>query len=244
MPKILIVDDDESLCWLLKNLFEDVGYHVDLAESIAVAKHFTEQFTYDAMILDWDLGDGAGTNLLKQLRSKGFSTPCIMLTGRRDEASCEFGLVEAGADDYLTKPFSSVELKARIQAVTRRRGAFHGDRINAGELTLSRPSATVSYGNNSANLHKHEFLILELLMKNQGEFFTAESMLARLWSSESEVSLDNVRVQMSRLRKKLRQIEAEEFLETERGLGYRLVLQKDAGKATNGPESFELDPET
>ncbi|MBY0552354.1 MAG: response regulator transcription factor [Candidatus Obscuribacterales bacterium] len=239
MPKILIVDDDESLCWLLKNLFEDVGYHVDLADSIAAARLFTQQFTYDAMILDWDLGDGAGTNLLKQLRITGFSTPCLMLTGRRDEASCEFGLVEAGADDYLTKPFSSVELKARIQALTRRRGAFHGDRLSAGNLTLSRPSATVSYGDRSANLHKHEFLILELLMKNPGEFFTAESMLARLWSSESEVSLDNVRVQMSRLRKKLREIAAEALLETERGLGYRLVLQTDAAKAGDVLESFE-----
>ncbi len=225
MPKILVVDDDQSLCWLLKNLFEDSGYHVDVAYNATEAKLFIDQFAYDAMILDWDLGTSAGTNLLKHLRATGFNTPCLMLTGRRDELSCEYGLLEAGADDYVTKPFSGVELRARIQAIMRRTRSFCGEELKVGNLILTRPTATISLGGGSVPLHKHEFLVLELLMKYPGEFFTAESMLSRLWSSEAEVSLDNVRMHISKLRKKLRVIMADDLLETERGMGYRITAQ-------------------
>lgn len=223
MSKLLIVDDDQSLCWLLKNLFEDADYNVDLAHEVDSTRQFVEQFAYEAIILDWDLGGSSGTNFLKHLRATGFKTPCLMLTGRRDELSCEYGLLEAGADDYLTKPFSPIELKARIKAIIRRGTKNSGDQLIVGDLILSLPCATVSHGTESAALHRHEFLILELLMKHPGEFFTSESLLARLWSSDAEVSLDNVRMHISKLRKKLRIIGSEELLETERGLGYRIA---------------------
>jgi two-component system, OmpR family, response regulator len=222
MPKLLIVDDDQSLCWLLNNMFSDADYHVDVAHDVVSARQFIEQFTYDAVILDWELGAESGPNLLKHLRATGFSTPCLILTGRRDDASCEYGLLNAGADDYLKKPFSSVELKARIQTIMRRGRVIAGQELRVGDLVLSRGSATVSLAEKSVALHKHEFLVLELLMKHPGEFFTAESLLSRLWNSESEVSLDNVRMQVSKLRKKLRQLTEADLLETERGLGYRI----------------------
>lgn len=224
MPKILVVDDDQSLCWILKNLFEDINYHVDVAHDVVAAKQYIEQFVYDALILDWELGEGvSGTSMLKHLRAKGFSTPCLMLTGRRDESSCEYGLLEAGADDYLTKPFSSIELKARVHTIMRRGKTIIGDEVQVGDLSLTRSTSTLSYGDQSVTLHRHEFLVLDLLMRHPGEFYTAEAMLARLWSSDSEVSLDNVRMHVSKVRKKLRTVNVEHVLETERGLGYRIV---------------------
>jgi DNA-binding response OmpR family regulator len=219
MPKLLVVDDDKSLCEMLKVILGE-SYTIDLAHDAEDGRLHLEQYGYDLIIMDWELGGTTGASLLKHLRATGCSTPCLMLTGRADNHSLEYGLVEAGADDYLTKPFSAIELRARLTALLRRQGTYVQENIDVGGVVLDRSAKVISRGDHSVGLHKHEFLILELLLKNAGVFFTAEQLLSRIWNSESTVSIDNVRMHVSNLRKKLKSIDAEDYLKSERGLGY------------------------
>lgn len=224
MSKLLVVDDDPNVCGMLQDILQTKGYSVDIANDTSEAASFIKLYGYEAVILDWQLGGQSGAAYLKGLRASGFTTPVIMLTARKDEQSCVYGLEEAGADDYLTKPFSPAELLARLKAIQRRPGRLVTDRVSAGDLHLDRAGKQLRLHDKSIQLHKQEAAIIELLMKHPGELFSTDVLLARLWPSEAAVCQENVRVQISNLRRKLRQIGAEDYLTTVHRLGYKMCV--------------------
>ncbi len=233
MAKLLIVDDDENVCGMLQEILQTKGYTVDTAHSIQDANQYIEMYGYDLLILDWQLGRDSGALFLKALRAKNFSTPVIMLTARKDEQSCVYGLEEAGADDYLTKPFSASELLARIKSLQRRPGRYMNEIVSVGQLQLNLLNKELNCAGQTLQLHKQEAAILELLMKHPDELFSADCILSRLWPSDSTVSLDNVRVQVSNLRGKLKQLGATDYVKTVHRLGYKLSIPTTPENACN-----------
>lgn len=226
MSKLLVVEDDAEVAGILQEVLVSKGFEVDVAHDTKSAKQFLDGYGYELMILDWQLGADSGATFLKGLRAQGLTTPVIMLTARGDTDSCIFGLEEAGADDYMTKPYSAAELVARIKTIQRRAPKFKDDVLTLGGLSLNRINREISLNSSTVELKKHEAAILELLMKHPDEPFSGDAMLSRLWPSETTVSLENVRVHISNLRAKLKQIGADDYVQTVYGLGYKLNAPK------------------
>ncbi|MBX9667729.1 MAG: response regulator transcription factor [Candidatus Obscuribacterales bacterium] len=221
MTKILIVDDDVSLCASITQTLADYGYVVDQTHSAVDAKALLDGFTYDIILLDWMMPEMTGIEFLSNLRLAGNPTPVIMLTGMNSTEHKEGGL-DSGADDYLTKPFQIRELVARIRAVLRRPQAMKDASITLSGITIDTRCSAVRIGQEEIKVTRQEFLLLEYLMLNPNQAFSHEFLVERAWSSLSESSPDTVRVHMSRLRKKLGKVCP---IETVHGIGYKFVTQ-------------------
>lgn len=157
---------------------------------------------YDLIILDWMMPGQPGIEFLAKFRAAGVQTPVLMLTGMNTTQNKADGL-ETGADDYLTKPFDTRELVARVRALLRRPQALEGAQIAIGKICLDTRSTRVTCNGQDIALTRQEYLLLEFLMRNRDQVFSAETLVSRAWSTLSESSPDTVRVHMSRLRKKL-----------------------------------------
>jgi DNA-binding response OmpR family regulator len=222
MAKILLVEDDLSVSYLVqfqlehdRHLVESVRFGLDALAQLEIVN-------FELLIIDWMLPDISGVSVCRQFREKGGYTPILMLTGRsavEDKATA----LDAGADDYLVKPFHPLELQARVRALVRRASFPRGKVVKVQDVELNEVTCQVKRAGKLIELRPKEFALLEFLMKHPNQSFTAEAILLRLWKTDSETSVETVRTHIKRLRSKLGDNEENPLIRTTRHLGYRFV---------------------
>lgn len=221
MAKILVVEDDPDIGESVRKSLEAERYNVDLANSISAAKAYLIAFSYDLLILDWELPDGDGVALCKEERKKGASTPILLLTARSDASDVELGL-DTGADDYVPKPFESRALLARVRALLRRPATITGTVLRVANLEFDTVSLRVRRGARAIDLQPNELAVLEFLMRNPNVVFSTRQLMARCWPSDREIGEEAVYTCVRRLRKKLSLPDEPQLITTLHGSGYRL----------------------
>lgn len=222
MAKILIVDDDAVLGLNISDFLQSSGHKCDISCDADEADGMLEKFQYDLVILDWELPDGTGINILKKFRQRGGITPILMLTGRASIEDKEAGL-EAGADDYLTKPFHMKELAARARALMRRPAVLPNDELKIANLVMKPGERLVLLNNEEIKLRPIEFAVLEFLMRNPGKLFKPEKIIDRVWESTTEVSVHAVYSCIKRLKQSLDRGNEESILKNVPGQGYGII---------------------
>ncbi len=219
--RILLVEDElrmaQALCELLRQEKDEVDHFADGLEGLEAI----ETGIYDVVILDVMLPHMNGFEIVKRARQKGIHTPILMLTAKSEVDDKVMGL-DCGADDYLTKPFATKELLARIRALTRRQTGDIDGLLHFGDITLNTHTLTLSCNENSVKLSEKEFHILEYLIANQGQILTREQLALKIWGYDSEAEYNNVEVYISFTRRKLRFVNAKTEIKAIRGIGYEL----------------------
>ncbi|ALG28023.1 MULTISPECIES: response regulator transcription factor [Glutamicibacter] len=226
MTRILIVEDEESLSDPLSFLLEREGFEVRIAEDGLVAVTEFERHGADLVLLDLMLPGQPGTEVIRQIRLNS-QVPVIMLTAKDSEIDKVVGL-ELGADDYVTKPYSSRELLARIRAVLRRQGEGEeliSNVVTAGPVRMDVERHMVSVDNTEVSMPLKEFELLEMLLRNAGRVLTRGQLIDRVWGSDYVGDTKTLDVHVKRLRSKIEPDPATpEHLVTVRGLGYKFVV--------------------
>ena len=224
MTRILIVEDEESLSDPLSYLLEREGFEVRVADDGIVAVSEFERHGADLVLLDLMLPGQPGTEVIRQIRLNS-QVPVIMLTAKDSEIDKVVGL-ELGADDYVTKPYSSRELLARIRAVLRRQGESEelvSNVVTAGPVRMDVERHIVSVNNAEVAMPLKEFELLEMLLRNAGRVLTRGQLIDRVWGSDYVGDTKTLDVHVKRLRAKLEPDPATpKYLTTVRGLGYKL----------------------
>lgn len=221
--RILVVDDDSTTALLLRRLLEEDGFAVDVADTGESARVLAMVHGYDAIVLDLILPDGNGLALLQELRRAGKDTPVIVLTGTADRATTVRAL-DAGADDYLTKPIVFDEFRARIRALVRRGGARRTEQLALGNLVLNRLTREVLVAGQALRLTAREFSFLEHFLLHAGEVVTRTELIEKVMDMSHDPGTNVIDVNVARLRKKLVQATANVALVTRRGVGFVLEL--------------------
>ena len=218
---ILIAEDERGLADALAQILRQERYVVDVVYNGTDALAYVTGAHYDAFVCDVMLPGKNGFDLVREARASGVSTPIIMLTARTATMDKVTGL-DAGADDYMTKPFQPVELLARLRALTRRQGEVVMDTLSFGDLSLNLSSSDLSCdGGEPVHLSFKEFEVLRLLMSNARVTVSKETIIARVWGSESAEE-NSVEAYISFLRKKLKFLGSKVQIVTQRMMGYRL----------------------
>jgi len=222
MAKVLLVEDDEEIAFSIRDWLSAEQHIVDIVHNGTEGLDLMSNFHYDLVVLDINLPDMNGIEVCSTYRNNGGNACVLMLTGNDRIVDKEHGL-DAGADDYLTKPFHPRELSARLRALMRRsqRGGKASATLEIRGIELDPAAKRVSRDGVEIQLLPKEFALLEFLMRHQGEVFSQEALLERVWSSESEVSPDTVRVHIRRLRQKLG-FEGDTLIKTLHRQGYLL----------------------
>lgn len=221
-PRILVVEDEPAIAELIAVNLRHAGFDPVLAEDGAAAQQVLDDSLPDAILLDWMLPGQSGIALARRWRqaSRTKAIPILMLTARGDEVDRVAGL-DAGADDYISKPFSTQEMLARIRAVLRRRAPeLVKDAVSLGELTLDAATHRVSYKGQELRLGPTEFKLLHYFMKHAERVHSRSALLDRVWGDQVYIEERTVDVHVKRLRESLG--EAGRMIETVRGAGYRL----------------------
>lgn len=221
--RILLVEDDISLAEALTEALTDQLYVVDLVKDGESAWNQVKASTYDLILLDVVIPKLDGMSLCQRLRSQGYTSPIMMLTAR-DTSTDKVNGLDAGADDYVVKPFDLQELLARIRALLRRGSSISTPILVWGSLRLNPCTYEVSYENQLLQLTPKEYSLLELLLRNGRRVLSRSVIIESLWSSENSPEEETVKAHIKSLRHKLRASAApENFIETVHGLGYRLM---------------------
>lgn len=223
--RLLIAEDDPKLLKTLKHIFESNKYMVDGVGDGQDALIYAETQEYDGLVLDIMMPGLNGMEVLKRLRSQGISTPALFLTAKTEIYQRVEGL-DAGADDYLPKPFATSELLARVRAMLRRKDNFVPDLLTVGDLSLNRSTYELLYHGETSSLSGREFQIMEILMQRSGFVVTTDVFLSHVWGWNSEVDISVVWVHISNIRKKLNQLKAPVEIRFIRGAGYVLEVGK------------------
>ena len=221
MPKVLLADDDKELVSALTKYLHDQGWIIETAYCGRDALQLLETFNFEVIILDWQLGDMSGVELCKQFRRNGGKTPVIMLTGLSEIERRVEGL-NAGADDYLTKPFEVRELVARLNSLLRRPGLYVTSKLEAQGVSLEVETRIVSDGTLSVKLSPRETALLEYLLRHQNRNFSSSYLRDSFWPLDSEGSEDTVRTCMRTLRQKLTKIGKGDLIKTDLQSGYKI----------------------
>ena len=221
--KILVIDDDPLIIEFVRRGLAEDGYTVDAATTGSEGLLCARMSSYDAVILDVGLPDTSGLSVSHEMRREGDATPILMLTARSGTDNLVQGL-DAGADDYLTKPFELRELRARLRAITRRGGATRTEEVVIGELSLNRLNHEVSVGRQPLRLTPKEYRLLEYFMLHAGEVVSRTELLEKVWEIDFDPQSNIVDVHVARLRSKLTRSPAAPQLETVRGFGFRLAV--------------------
>lgn len=220
--RILIVEDDIQIADMLTEALTNRQYVVDVAQDGEEAWHYAQTLEYDLVLLDITLPRLNGIRLCQQLRDRHFSLPVLMLTARDTIDDKIIGL-DAGADDYMVKPFDLRELMARIRALLRRGSTGSTPVLSWGSLQLDPNTYEVFYANQLLRLTPKEYALLELLVSNGRRVLSRPGIIERIWSLEEPPTEETVKSHIKTLRQKLRDAGADEdFIETVHGLGYRL----------------------
>ena len=223
--RILMVEDEIELAEAVKNLLEQQQHAVDLAHDGEDGLDLALTDIYDLIILDIMLPKRDGLEILREVRSAGLTVPIILLTARTTVTDKVNGL-DAGADDYLPKPFESVELLARIRAIGRRnRQVLDSATLSYGDVAFMEQDLTMHGRDKHFKLTKKEAHLLEMLIKARGNTVPKEMILDRLWGFSDGAVDNNVEVYVSFLRKKMRSLEVKTIIKTIHGIGYRLESQ-------------------
>ena len=218
--RLLLIEDEERLADALAFILRKQNYGVDLAFDGETGQEMAECDAYDLILLDRMLPRKEGLAVLKDLRRQGIITPVLLLTAK-DTISDRVEGLDAGADDYLVKPFATEELLARIRALARRpTQQLLSEKLQVGEVLLDPSHSEVMIGETTIKLTLKEASLLELLMRNSGQVITKEQILNRVWGVDSDVEMGNVEIYIHYLRKKLKTKTVQ--IETVRGLGYSL----------------------
>ncbi len=202
------------------------NYIVDAVYDGEEAMDYIMSDTYDGVILDVMMPKMSGIEVLSAMRRKGIGTPVLLLTAKGEVSDKVEGL-NAGADDYLSKPFAMPELIARVGALVRRSGEIIPDDMRVGNVTLNRSSYELSTQNGSIRLSKKEYLMMEMLMKSKDRPVSTEGFMTRIWGYDSEAEVNVVWVYISYLRKKLAALDADIQISALRGRGYVLEAVKN-----------------
>ncbi|MDZ4102616.1 MAG: response regulator transcription factor [Hydrogenophaga sp.] len=216
--RILLVEDDPTLRAQLRTGLHEAGYAVDEADNGRDAHFLGETEAFDAVVLDLGLPVLDGLSVLKRWRDAGSVVPVLILTAR-DNWSEKVAGIDAGADDYLTKPFHMEELLARLRALIRRAGGLASPLLVCGELALDTRSGRVALQGQTVALTSHEYKVLEYLMHRPGAVVSRTELTEHIYAQDFERDSNTIEVFVGRLRKKL----PPALIETVRGLGYRLV---------------------
>jgi DNA-binding response OmpR family regulator/HPt (histidine-containing phosphotransfer) domain-containing protein len=219
--RILLVEDDETFAQVLSKYLISQHYTVDLATNGQAGWELAEAFEYDVILLDVMLPQLDGISFCKQLRKQGNRTPVLMLTAY-DSSTDKVAGLDAGADDYVVKPYDFDELLARIRALLRRGNLTLPPIIKWGNLRLDPSSCEVTYNRQLLRLRAKEYAILELFLRNTHRIFSQSALLDSLWSFDEPPLENTVRAHIKSLRRKLKEVGAEDLIETVYGLGYRL----------------------
>lgn len=230
MSRVLVVEDEAAIAELISLNLRHAGYEVTLAATADQAQSEVTRVLPDLVILDWMLPGQSGLSLAKRWRSEQRTRelPIIMLTARADETDKVAGL-DAGADDYLAKPFSTNELMARIRAVLRRKAPEALDSaVEVGRLRLDPATRRVSVGEQDIKVGPTEFRLLHFLMTHPERVHSRAQLLDRVWGDHVFIEERTVDVHVKRLREALSPAKCSQIIETVRGAGYRLTTQVQA----------------
>ena len=223
--RILIAEDDPKLLKSLVHIFELNNYAVDGVDNGIDAFDFAISGEYDGLILDIMMPQMDGITLLKKLRSSGITTPALFLTAKTEVYQRIEGL-DAGADDYLPKPFSTGELLARVRAMLRRKDNFTPDLLTFEALSLNCSTYELVYQNKTQALSGKEFQILEMLMQNPTSIISAEQLITHIWGWNTNVDTSVIWVHISNIRKKIDLLGASVSIKFVRNVGYTLEAMK------------------
>lgn len=222
---ILVVEDEYQLSEVLVALLTQNGYNVDSVGDGVSGEDYAMSGIYDAIVLDIMLPKKNGLDVLQSIRAKKNSTPVLLLTAKSDVEDKIKGL-DTGADDYLTKPFVSGELLARIRALTRRKDEFIGDELSFGDISLNSRTHELSSIGNSVKLGAKEYHIMEILLQNREQIIEKETFIEKIWGFDSSAEYNAIEVYVSFLRKKLKAIKSSTEIKAVRGVGYVLSKEK------------------
>ncbi len=232
--RLLIVEDEPTLGELLRRNLAARGFAVDLAASRTEAIGFLDAEGYDAVLLDRGLGDGDGMSLVGHIRGKGSEAGILILTARDAPADRIAGL-DAGADDYIVKPFDMDELIARVRAVLRRPGKRLSTVLEIGNLKFDAAQRRAQVAEQPLDLSRQEAALLELLMREEGAVVRRDEIQRRLYNFDEEVTPNAVDAAISRLRKKLRGTGAAVEIAVLRGVGCMLEAKRPEPAAATTP---------
>jgi DNA-binding response OmpR family regulator len=223
--RILLAEDERELSKALCAVLKHNNYSADAVYNGQDALDYGLCENYDAIILDLMMPKMNGLDVLKRLREQGVDTPVIILTAKSELEDKITGL-DAGADDYLTKPFAMGELLARLRALTRRKSEFSPNLISFGNVSLNRETFELYTDKEAVRLGNKEFQMMEMLLSNAGRLISTEQFMEHIWGYETEAEINVVWVYISYLRKKLTTLEANIEIKAVRGVGYTLEEKK------------------
>lgn len=219
--KLLFAEDEIAMSEAVSDILTYHHYIVDAVYDGVTALEYARAEKYDGIILDIMMPGMSGVDVLKHLRKEGIQTPVLFLTAKAEVEDRIEGL-DAGADDYLPKPFAMGELLARVRALLRRRENFTPDVLECGNVTLNRNTYELCGMNESILLSKIEYQMMELFMLNRGIYLSTEDILVKVWGYDTDAELGIVWVYISNLRKKLVSLDANVEIKAKRNIGYTL----------------------
>jgi len=221
--RLLLVEDERELSNALVAILTRNNYSVDAVYDGEDALYYLETENYDAVILDIMIPKIDGIEVLKTIRKEGNKIPVIMLTAKSEIDDRVVGL-DSGADDYLTKPFASKELLARLRALTRRGEQLTENIVTVGNISLNRTTFELFSDSGNFRLANKEYQLIEMLMVNQNQLIPTERFMEKIWGYDSEAEINVVWVHISFLRKKLQQLNANIQIKANRNMGYSLEM--------------------
>ena len=221
--RILIAEDDPKLLKSLVHIFELNNYVVDGVDNGIDAFDFASSDEYDGLVFDIMMPGMDGVTVLKKLRASGITTPSLFLTAKSEIDQRIEGL-DAGADDYLPKPFSTGELLARVRAMLRRKDNFMPDMLSFGVLSLNRSTYELVCGDKTISLSGKEFQVMEMLMQNPNIIVTPDQLITHIWGWDTSVDTSVIWVHISNIRKKIETLGATVIIKFVRNAGYVLEV--------------------